>query len=301
MSIQLIDTVKKYFNSVKFHGTELNGLKDTDISFLQFFQTSIVNEKIYSIYEPSMCVAVQGSKDVILEEEIYTYSEGNFVFTSINIPVWGIVTKASNEKPFISLVLKIDPAVVFEIQKHMSVSKSKPSDGARAMLVGKMGTPMTDAVLRLVECLDNPSDISILSPLIYREIIYRLLSSEHGAMIAQMGVIGSKTQKIIRAVEFINSKFKEKLDMNNVAKITGMSTSHFFKTFKAITGMSPLSYQKKIRLQEAKQLLISTTNDAATVSYLVGYESPSQFSREYSSLFGLPPKADINLMRTEKQ
>lgn len=289
MTEQIRDLVAKHSNG--------EGLWDTAISLLQIYQNSIANEKVHTIYEPSLCITVQGSKDVILENKIITYSEGEFIFTSMNLPVCGHVTKASTEKPYLSLVLKIDTTMVFETLEKMIVSKSNGAVKSKAMFVGKMDESMAEALLRLMKCLDTPVDIPVLSPLIIREIIYRLLSSEHGARIAQLGVLDSKTQKIAKAVGFISSKFTEKLDMSSVAKIAGMSNSNFFKSFKETTGMSPLRYQKKIRLQKARQLLISTANDAATVSYMVGYESPSQFNREYSSLFGLPPKTDIKSIK----
>lgn len=288
---QLLDTVRKHSKD--------EGLQDTAIPSLQIYKSSFTNVKVHTIYEPSVCFTVQGSKDVISENETLTYSEGEFIFTSMNLPVCGHITKASTAEPFLSLVLKIDIGLIFETQEKMPVSKSKAPISYRAMFVGKMDESLTDAVLRLVRCLDKPDDIPVLSPLIIRETIYRLLSSEYGGMVAQMGVLGSKMQKIGKAVEFISSRFTEKLDMNNVAKIAGMSTSNFFKNFKETTGMSPLRYQKKIRLQEARQLLMSTNNDAGTVSYLVGYESPSQFSREYSGLFGLPPKTEIKSMKKQ--
>ncbi len=292
------DMIEKICDIVKTYAAD-DVIMDTAIPSLQIYRTSQENVKIHTVYKPSVCMTLQGSKDVILEDEIFNYSKGEFLFTSMDLPVCGRVVKASTDLPYISLVLNIDTTDIFEIQKSMPVYELKSSRRSRAIFVEKMGASLSDAVFRLVKCLDHPVDIPVLSPLIIREIIYRLLTSEYGDVVAQLGVIGGKTQKIAKAVEFINNRYTEKLDMKGVAKIAGMSTSIFFKNFKETTGMSPLTYQKKIRLQEARQLLISTTNDAATVGFMVGYESPSQFSREYSSMFGLPPKKDIQLMKKQ--
>lgn len=276
-----------------------DGINETSIPKLIIYKSSTLSEKLHSIYEPCLCVTIQGQKDTIVEDNIFASAEGNFLFSSMKLPVCGIVRKASVEAPYISLVIMIDPTMVYDTLKdapHL-VSRDASMVAGHSISVGDLDTLMLDAVTRLVRCLDHPDDIAVLAPMIIRELIYRLLATEYGGAIAQLGMLGSKTEKIARAVALLNQKFTEKLDMNRIAEDVGMSASNFYKHFKDTTGMSPLVYQKKVRLLEARHQMLVTGDEAASVSYRVGYESPSQFSREYSNYFGRPPKKDIALMR----
>jgi AraC-like DNA-binding protein len=277
-----------------------DGMNETGIPGLSIYKSSALSEKIHSIYEPCLCVTIQGQKDTIVEDDIFSCGKGNFLFSSMKLPVCGMVRQASVESPYLSLVIMIDPTMVYDTLKdapHL-VAREPAVVSGHSISVGDLDGLMSDAVTRLLRCLDHPSDIPVLAPMIIRELIYRLLATEYGGAIAQLGMLGSKTEKISRAVAMLNQKFTEKLDMNRIAEDVGMSASNFYKHFKETTGMSPLVYQKKVRLLEARHQMLVTGDDAASVSYRVGYESPSQFSREYSNYFGRPPKKDVALMKS---
>ncbi|BFM14595.1 AraC family transcriptional regulator [Maricurvus nonylphenolicus] len=292
ISTELKDIAARY--------AKLDGLNETGIPGLSIYKSSALSEKLHSIYEPCLCVTIQGKKDTIVEDDIFTCSEGNFLFSSMKLPVCGMVREASMESPYLSLVIMIEPTMVYDTLKdapHL-VSREPSISSGHSLSIGDVDGLMSDAVARLMRCLDHPGDIPVLAPMIIRELIYRLLATEEGGAIAQLGMLGSKTEKIARAVALLNQKFTEKLDMNRIAEDIGMSASNFYKHFKETTGMSPLVYQKKVRLLEARHQMLVTGDDAASVSYRVGYESPSQFSREYSNYFGRPPKKDIALMKS---
>lgn len=271
------------------------GVRDTIVPSLKIIKTSIPNEKIHSVYKPSLCVILQGEKDVSLAEETFTYAPGEFIVATVELPVTGEVKKASVAKPYFCLMLEIDPVMVFDILKEKTQSKIIPTK--RGIFIGVVEKPMEDAFIRLLRCLENPEDVPVLSPMIIREIIYRLLNSKYGEAVKQLGIVGSQTQRISKAIDSIKTGYATSLKMENLAKEAGMSPASFHKYFKEITSMSPLQYQKQLRLQEARRLLMVGDLDAGSVSYEVGYESPSQFSREYSRMFGLPPKSDVKQLK----
>ena len=271
------------------------GIRDTIIPSLKIIKTSTPNEKIHTVYKPSLCVILQGEKDVSLNETTLTYAPGEYIVVTVDLPVTGEVTEASAKKPYYCLMLEIDPVLVFDILKEQT--QSKMINAKRGIFVGKVEDCMVDAFVRLLRCLKTPSDVPVLSPMIIREIIYRLLSSKHGEAVKQLGIVGSQTQRIAKVIDSIKTRYAASLNMESLAKEAGMSPASFHKYFKEITSMSPLQFQKQLRLQEARRLLMIGNLDAANVSYEVGYESPSQFSREYSRMFGLPPKSDVQKQR----
>jgi AraC-like DNA-binding protein len=267
------------------------GIRDTIIPNLKIIKTSVANEKIHVVYKPSLCVILQGEKDVSLADETLTYAPGEYIVVTVDLPVTGEVTEASPKKPYYCLMLELDPVMVFDILKEQVQSKIIPTK--RGIFVGKIEESMTDAFIRLLKCLKNPKDVPVLSPMIIREIVYRLLDSKHGEAVKQLGIVGSQTQRIAKVIDSIKNGYAHSLKMENLAKEAGMSLASFHKYFKEITAMSPLQFQKQLRLQEARRLLMTGDLDAGSVSYEVGYESPSQFSREYTRMFGLPPKSDM--------
>ena len=266
------------------------GIRDTLIPSLKIIKTSSANVKTHSVCKPSLCVVIQGKKIVSLGNLTLSYSPGEFIVTTVDLPVTGKVTTASQKKPYYCLMLELDPVMIFEVSKEQTSVKIK--NAKRGIFVGNVDSDMEGAFKRLLECLKSPNDVSILAPLIIREITYRLLGTEHGDAIKQLGIVGSQTQRIAKVIDVIKRDFSSALKIPNLAKEAGMSPASFHKYFKAITAMSPLQFQKQLRLQEARRLLIMGQLDAGSVGYEVGYESPSQFSREYARMFGFPPKLD---------
>jgi AraC-like DNA-binding protein len=267
------------------------GIQDTAIPNLKIIKTSLPNERIHSVYKPCLCVIVQGSKDVILSGKTYSYSVNEYLVATVDLPMTGEVTEASPKKPYYCLMLELDPSMIFDVMKDQALPKTNPTK--RGLFIGKLDPSMEDAFLRLLRCLKTPSDVPILSPMIIREIVYRLVTGKHGEAIKQLGILGSQTLRISKVIERIKREFTLTLRVEDLAKEAGMSPASFHKYFKNITTMSPLQYQKNLRLHEARRLLLSGNKDAGTVSFEVGYESPSQFSREYSRMFGLPPMSDV--------
>lgn len=249
------------------------------------------------VYEPMLCVVAQGAKRTILGNKVFSYDRGKFLVVSVDLPVSRRITQASAEEPYLAMVLRLDP---FKIASLLLEMTGKPRDGQPAGLAVSEATPdLLDPVLRLVRLLERPADIAVLAPLIEREILWRLLESEQGAIVRQIGLADSRVSQVSRAVRWLLAHYAEPLRIDDLARMAGMSVSSFHRHFKAVTAMSPLQYQKQIRLQAARALLIAQSGDVAGIGFRVGYDSPSQFSREYGRLFGAPPGKDALRLRAE--
>jgi AraC-like DNA-binding protein len=272
------------------------GLHPTSIPLLQISKSYSPTVPVHTVYRPSMCFIVQGAKETSVGEKKYFYEPTQYLITSIEVPAIGQVTQASNKKPYLCVVLEIDPGMVYEVLSKTG-SLGETVSNNKSIYVADATTDLTDAVLRLMRTLKNPADQNILTPMIFKEIIYRLLSSKYAERIRQLGVAGSQMQRISKVIDIIKKDFAQSLKMEELAKVANMSVSTFHHHFKQATTMSPLQYQKQVRLQEARRLLSAEVSDAATAAFQVGYESPSQFSREYARLFGLPPMSDIKRLR----
>lgn len=242
---------------------------------------------------PSLCLIAQGSKRVILGEDVYVYDANHFLVTSVDLPVVAQIIEASREKPYLGLTLELDLRTIAQLMVDSNPSLPRTPRPKRAMAVSELPLPLFNAFQRLIDLLDEPEDVPILAPLIQREIFYRLLVGEQGPRLRQIVTAGSHSHQIARAIDWLKDNFKEPLRVDNLAAYIGMSTSSFHHHFRLLTGMSPLQFQKRLRLNEARQLMLTKRMDAATASFHVGYESPSQFSREYSRLFGAPPLRDV--------
>lgn len=249
------------------------------------------------MYEPSVCVIAQGAKRVLLGEDVYVYDAQRFLLTSIDLPTMAQVVEATREKPYLGLKLALDWREIAEMMVDSSLPPPRAQRTGRAMAVGEVTLPLLEALRRLVELLDEPESVPILAPLHRREILYRLLVSDQGARLRQMGSIGGQNQQIARAVDWLKTNYSQPLRVDDLAARVQMSTSNFHHHFREMTAMSPLQYQKWLRLSEARRLMLSERQDAASAAFTVGYESPSQFSREYSRLFGAPPLRDVNRLR----
>ncbi|MGN9169535.1 AraC family transcriptional regulator [Paenibacillus polymyxa] len=275
--------------------TSTDGLHQTAIPELCFRRTSAETEPTHTLNMPSLYVIAQGSKTVTFVGESFICDSSSYMVASVHLPVIGKITHASLQLPYLSLQLTLSPDVIIDISKKSS--SQKKGDTGRGILVNPSTSFLLDAILRLVNLLDSPTDIEILAPLYIQEIFYRVLEGEQGTLLRQFVVIGSYAQGISNAIHVINRDYSEQLVIEELAKKVNMNPTTFHKHFKRVTGMSPLQYQKIIRLQSARRLMLKEGYDAATAGFRVGYESPSQFNREYARLFGRPPMRDISHLR----
>lgn len=250
-----------------------------------------------AVYEPSICIVVQGRKIAHLADEIYTYDALNYLVVSMTLPVIGQVVEASPERPYLCIRLNVDTALIGELQQQVDVPKAPPAAQGRALFLARTSASLLDAVLRLVRLLDTPEEASILGPLAMREIHYRILTGELGHRLREVSVLDSQSQRIARAIDLLKRRYTEPLSIDELANAAHMSTSSLHHRFKAVTAMSPLQFQKQLRLQEARRLMLQDGIEAASAAHRVGYESPSQFTREYRRLFGAPPRQEVEAAR----
>jgi AraC-like DNA-binding protein len=269
----------------------------TAIPSLSLFQRIAPTPPASFMFEPRICVIAQGAKRVLLGDETYVYDPQHFLITSVDLPTVAEIIVASREKPYLGLVMKIDQREISQLMVDSNLPPPRPQQSSRGMATGEVTLPMLSTFQRLIELLDEPKDIPILAPIIQREIFYRLLVGDQGVRLRQMASAGSQSQQIARAIDWLKSNFTQPLRIDDLAAQVNMSTSTFHHHFRALTAMSPLQYQKWLRLNEARRLLLAENQDATTAAFQVGYESPSQFSREYSRLFGAPPLRDITNLR----
>ncbi|TYS13512.1 AraC family transcriptional regulator [Rossellomorea vietnamensis] len=277
--------------------TGRDGAVATAIPSLSFIRFSEVTGPVYGVYKPSLCIIVQGRKEVLLAQESYLYGPANYLVASVNLPIVGQVTEASPEVPYLALKLEFTPSEILEVLREYQMGVEKKESAKRGMYVSNLETSLLDAVARLARLLDTPKDIKVLAPLIRKEIIYRVLQGENGGLLKQIALEGSSTYQISDVIQHIMNNYAKSFKIEELAEIANMSVSSLHRHFKEVTAMSPIQFQKQLRLQEARSLLLSQSADAAEVGFRVGYESPSQFSREYSRMFGLPPIEDIKRTR----
>jgi AraC-like DNA-binding protein len=249
------------------------------------------------MYEPSICLVAQGAKRVLLGDDAYVYDAHHFLITSVDLPtVWQII-EASREKPCLGLMMKLDQREISQLMVDSHLPPPRAQQSSRGMATGEVTLGLLTAFQRLIDLLAEPTDIPILAPIIQREISYRLLMGDQGARLRQMASAGSQSHQIARAIDWLKGNFTRSLCIDDLATQVNMSTSTFHHHFRALTAMSPLQYQKWLRLNEARRLMLTERLDATNAAFQVGYESPSQFSREYSRLFGAPPLRDITSLR----
>src|SRR5918994_642661 len=265
---------------------------------LRLLRRSSPTPKDHGVSSPAVCVIAQGSKEVLLGDECYRYDANHYLITAAALPTASRVTEASEERPYLGVVLGLDPALVGSVM--VEVDQPAPGDRAavRAFDVSPLEAALLDAVLRLLRLLDSPAEEAhFLRPLITREIVFRLLKGEQGGRLRQIAVLGGHAHRIARALERLREDFDRPLRIENVARESGMSVSGFHHHFKAVTAMSPLQFQKRMRLQEARRLMLGEGLDAASAGYRVGYGDASHFNREYKRLFGAPPMRDVERLR----
>jgi AraC-like DNA-binding protein len=277
--------------------TENGELHTTAVPGLSLFQRVEPTGPITGMYEPSVCLIAQGAKRVQLGDDTYVYDAHHYLITSVHLPTVVQIMEASREKPYLGLRLMLDQREISQLMVDSNLPPPRVQQSSRGMATGEVTLPLLTAIQRLIDLLADQQDIPILAPIIQREIIYRLLVGDQGERLRQIASTGSQSNQIARAIDWLKGNFSEPLSINDLAAKSSMSTSTFHHHFRSMTALSPLQFQKQLRLQEARRLMLAERMDAANAAFQVGYESPSQFSREYNRLFGAPPLRDITNLR----
>lgn len=286
---ELIAIIERYCDS--------DGIRETPIPGLLLYRSSVANLPSCGIYRSALALIPQGAKRVTLGDETYEYGRNRYMVTSVDLPVVAQVIQASAEKPILSFVFDLDPNKIRSLMADMTLPATLPGAMALGLAVSDLTTAVLEPALRMARLLDTPADIPIVAPLLERELLYRLLTGERGAHLRNMAVADSHSQRIAQAIGWLRGNFDKPLSIDELASTANMSKSSLHQHFKALTAMSPLQYQKHLRLQEARRLMLTEMHDAASAGHRVGYESPSQFSREYRRLFGAPPLKDMARLR----
>ncbi|QOP41401.1 AraC family transcriptional regulator [Sulfurimonas marina] len=276
---------------------ELNGAVQSEIPNLDFYFSKELTEQINIMYEPSLCVILQGDKAVGFGENNYGYDHKMYLLSSTHLPAKMKILKASNETPYISLRIKFTLENIYEVLKALDSQQTNLDENAeKGLFFDDMNIQLYESLYRFMKLLErSKKDIEFLYPLLTKEILYNLVKSQGGAFLSKFCMEGSVSNKIVQVITYIKDHFNEKLNINTLAKSIDMSESSLYQHFKTITTLSPIQFQKKLRLEEAKRLLQLQNKEISEVAFAVGYESPSQFSREFSRMFGLSPKAFANL------
>ena len=277
--------------------TDKGGLLGTAISALSLARRDAPTEPTSYMYEPSLCVIAQGAKRVLLGDDTYMLDVHHFLITSVDLPTVVQIIRASRETPYLGLTLKLDRREMAQLLADSHLPPPHAQQSSRGMAIGEVTSPLLVACHRLIDLLAEPQDIPILAPIIQREILYRLLVGDQGARLRQIASAGSQSHRIAQAIDWLKRHYTLPLRIDDLAAHVPMSLSAFHHHFRALTAMSPLQYQKWLRLNEARRLMLTERLGATTAAFQVGYESPSKFSREYRRVFGAPPLRDITSLR----
>lgn len=273
-----------------------NGVHATAINPLVFMRECEPSTAMHVVSEPLLAIVAQGKKEVLLNEEVYQYGIAQYLVVSVDLPLAGCVVEATPDKPYLGFKLKLDSAQLCEI-----IAQTNPSidhkDSVRGWFISDADSTLIDCAIRLTKLLETPQDIPFLAPMVIREIYYRLLTGEQGEAVRQIATVGSNMQRIAEIIKRLKADFAQPLRVEELAGQANMSASSFHRHFKQVTSMSPLQYQKQLRLSAARQMMLSENVDATQAAYQVGYESISHFSREYARRFGAPPIRDIERLR----
>nr|WP_233349120.1 AraC family transcriptional regulator [Hyphomonas sp. CACIAM 19H1] len=249
------------------------------------------------VYEPTLCLIAQGRKRAMLGRTAYVYDPARYLLASVDLPIMGSVIEASADHPYLCLQIDLDMAILGELALRFPQAGGAQERTAPGLMLHDMSPDLLDSAVRLVRLLDTPDDIEALAPLTVREILYRLLIGPSGPALRQMAQAGSRLSQISRAILWIRENFRDACPIEQAAEIAGMSRSSFHAHFKEVTSMSPLEFRTRLRLQEAQRLMVGDGLDAASAGFNVGYGSPSQFSRDYARMFGLPPARHAGALR----
>ncbi len=266
---------------------------ETPIAGLKLQRWEATTDPTSYMLPASICLIGQGRQRLYLGEKTYVYDTHRFLITSIDLPVVTQILEASSDKPYLGLTLELDLRVIAQLILTQNPQKSRPTAQHFGLAVGEVSAPLLNAFNRLIDLLESPDDISALAPLIKQEIFYRLLTGEQGARLRHIATDGNHGYQISRSIDWLKENFSQSVKIDELANRVGLSVSAFHSHFRSVTAMSPLQYQKRIRLNEARRMMLTEHIDVSRAAFEVGYESPSQFSREYSRQFGAPPMRDI--------
>ncbi len=286
---RLIAALAPYDGSVDLRGAGVHAIRLSQSN----------DEPVHYVQPSSLCIVAQGAKIVMIGEDTYGYEAGQMALYSIDVPMAGRVTRASVSEPYLLLMIDLDAEKIAELALKVFPNGLPQRRDLQSLYVGEPDPYLIDAATRLVELMAQPDDAQLLAPLVRDEILIRLLRSPMGPRVAEIGRAGSSVQRVANAVTWLRTNFDQAANIEELATLVNMSVTSFHRQFRAVTGMSPLQYQKTLRLQEARRLMLATMMDAGAAGRRVGYVSASQFSREYSRFFGNAPAKDIDRLRSE--
>jgi AraC-like DNA-binding protein len=275
-----------------------DGIHPTRVPRLSVVRMSRPTDPVHGVHKPAICLIAQGRKQVIVGEELFEYGASQHLLVSMDLPVIGRVIAASEAEPYLCVRLELDLEAFADM---VLKTAPPPAEAGLGVAISQTSPELLDAATRLLRLHETPEDAGELAPLIEREILYRLLKGDQAALIRRMLEPQNRHRHVGRAISWIKENYARPFSIEEVASVSGMSASTLHLRFREATAMSPLQYQKQLRLQEARRLILSQAIDAASAGHTVGYDSPSQFSREYKRLFGAPPQRDIDRLRTEPQ
>ncbi len=249
------------------------------------------------LYKPALCITVQGEKSAVFGDQCHRYSAGQALLVSVEMPGFGTVTEASPDKPYLGVILELDLAVLRAVASELP-DPPRPSEGiGSGVCVTDFDGPLMECTLRVLRLLEVPAAVPVLYRAIMREICYWLLAGPHGGSVLRMTLSNDHERRILQAIHYLRDHFAEPVRIGDLAAVAQLSPSAFHRQFKVVTAMTPLQYQKQLRLLEARRLMTAGTANVEDAAFRVGYESPSQFSREYGRMFGLPPRRDVKLLK----
>jgi AraC-like DNA-binding protein len=277
--------------------TPFDGMHQSSLPWLTLIRNSIPTVCMPTVYQPCLAIVVQGRKRALLNDEVFYYDALNYLVVSVTLPAMGQVLEASVERPYLCLRLNLDLEEIASLVLELGERGPSLAATDRGLFVARMDEALLDAVLRMVKLLDTPEDAAVLGPVVQREIYYRMLRGDLAHRLVDLAQGEGGNHRIVRAIDWLKQHYAAPLRIEELADAVHMSSSALHHRFKAVTAMSPLQYQKHLRLHEARRLMFADGIDCATAGHRVGYESPSQFSREYRRLFGAPPRAEIARLR----
>ena len=272
------------------------GTQTTPIPGLVLFRGCVTDRPSSVVVTSAFAMIAQGAKRILVGEEAYEYDTRHYMIATVELPMSSCVTVASPSEPYLGMAINIDPLKIAELATAIRNNEAK-NNVDRGFGIGRLNTDIQNASLRLLRLLETPDDIPVLGPIIERELLYRLLTGELGGRLRQAATAGSHSQQIMRAIAWLKDNLEQAATIDHLAGLANMSRSSLHHHFKVLTSMTPVQYQKQLRLHEARRLMLTDRHDAASAAHRVGYESPSQFSREYRRLFGAPPARDVAHLR----
>ncbi|MGO1072605.1 AraC family transcriptional regulator N-terminal domain-containing protein [Lysobacter sp. CA199] len=275
----------------------VDGLHPTALPRVQLIRASREVDAIHELHRPAVCIVAQGRKRVMLGDRIYEYDRNRYLVVSVDVPILGQIVEASVQQPYLCLRIDLDPALLSSLWLESGLAAPNGGAPGPSLMLSDASAELLDAAIRLLALLDTPDDIPMLAPMVERELLYRLMKGEQASRLHEIAHGDSRLRHVNRAIDWIKRHYREPFDMAELAAHASMSSSALHAHFKSVTRMSPLQYQKQLRLQQARGLMLGQSMDAASAGHAVGYDSPSQFSREYSRLFGAPPLRDVARLR----